>query len=362
MLKQAVAKPHRGDDMKVYRYPENPLITPEDVKPSRPDLEVVCVFNAGVASCRGETILLLRVAERAIGDERCARVPVLECGKDGSCIVVKEFKRDDSSCDFSDPRVIATPDQVFLTTISHLRVARSKDGRKFTVDPNPGLYPDRPSESFGLEDPRITEIGGTYYIAYKSVSPTGICVSLATTTDFYEFQKLGHIFCPENLDVCIFPEKVHGRYAALHRPVPRFLGSLNMWVAYSPDLMHWGDHHFLLGTEAGSWDSGRTGGGAVPIRTEKGWLEIYHGATPDDHYCLGAVLLDLNEPHKVIARGREPIMKPEAEYETHGFMPNVVFSCGALADGDKLTIYYGAADMVIAGAELSISEILESLS
>lgn len=348
--------------MHIYRYPENPLITPADVAPSRPDFEVVCAFNAGVAKYKDEVILLLRVAERAKSDEQYVRVPVLECNKDESCIVVKEFAKCDPTCDFSDPRIINTDDQTFLTTISHLRVARSKDGRHFTVDPKPALYPDRPSEEFGLEDPRITEIDGLYYIAYKSVSQTGICVGMATTTDFINFEKKGLIFAPENLDVCIFPEKVNGRYAALHRPVPRFIGTLNMWIAYSPDLMSWGDHHFLLGTEPGNWDSGRTGGGAIPIKTDRGWLEIYHGATPDDYYCLGAALLDLDEPHKIIARGKAPIMVPEAPYEKEGFVPNVIFSCGALVNGDTVSIYYGAADTVMAGADMSISEILNYLS
>lgn len=348
--------------LRVERYSENPLITPADVPPSREDFEVMCAFNAGVAKYGDEIILMLRVAERAIGDEEVARVPVLRCrpGSDAS-LEVCEFRRSDPTCDFKDPRVIISPDGTFLTTISHLRIARSKDGRNFVVEPKPALFPDRPSETYGIEDPRITEIDGTYYIQYKCVSPEGICSGLATTKDFVTFEKKGIIFCPENLDVCIFPERVNGRYVALHRPVPRFFGAPNMWVAYSPDLISWGDHHFLMGVQADSWDSGRIGGGAIPIKTKHGWLEIYHGATPDDHYCLGAVLLDLDEPHKIIARGREPIVVPEAPYETTGFVPNVVFTCGALAEGDRVSIYYGAADTVMAGLDMSIGEILEYL-
>ncbi|MDI6827635.1 MAG: glycoside hydrolase family 130 protein [Armatimonadota bacterium] len=347
--------------MRIERYVENPLITPKDVPPSRPDFEVTCAFNAGVAQYGDEVILLLRVAERPTGDEDIARVPVLSCKGENTCIEILEFNRSDPKCDFSDPRVICTPEQVFLTTISHLRIARSKDGRHFKVDAKPALFPDRPSETFGLEDPRITKIDGSYYIAYKSVSPTGICTSLAVTQDFEHFEKLGIIFCPENLDVCIFPEKIGGRYIALHRPVPRYIGTPNMWIAYSNDLLHWGDHRFLLGVQRGGWDSGRVGGGAVPIQTERGWLEIYHAATENHYYCLGALLLDINEPHKILAKSVEPIMRPEAPYETQGFMPNVVFTCGALVRGDTISIYYGAADTVIAGADASISEILNSL-
>lgn len=343
--------------MKIDRYPENPLIIPSDVTPSSPDLEVVCVFNAGAVRFNDEIILLLRVAERAPGDLETVRVPILE----GSGIVIREFQRNSPVYDFHDPRVIFTPDQIFLTSISHLRIARSKDGRHFTVDPESALFPDRESEIFGLEDPRITQIGDEYFIAYKSVSPIGICTSLAVTRDFVSFEKKGIIFCPENLDACIFPEKIGGRYFALHRPVPHFLGGLNMWIAESPDLMSWGNHKFLMGIRPGGWESGRIGGGAIPIRTERGWLLIYHGATVDDRYCLGAALLDLADPSRVIARSSKPILSPQATYETQGFVPNVVFSCGAIQDGDRLSIYYGAGDVVMAGADASISEILDSL-
>lgn len=347
--------------MKIERYPENPLITPADVPPSRPDFEVMCVFNAGVAKYGDETILLMRVAERVQSKAEVPRVPILNCDGGAPCVEICEFDSSDPAIDSTDPRVISTPEGVFLTSLSHLRIARSRDGRRFTVDPAPTLFPDRPSEAYGLEDPRITEIDGAYYVAYKSVSPDGICTSLAVTRDFVNFEKRGIIFCPENLDVCIFPEKANGRYVALHRPVPRFFGAPNMWVAYSSDLLSWGDHHFLMGVEGGAWDSGRIGGGAIPVKTEHGWLEIYHGATPEDRYCLGAVLLDLDEPHKIIARGREPILLPEAPYETRGFVPNVVFTCGGLVDGDRLSLYYGAADNVIAGADMSIREILAGL-
>ncbi len=343
--------------MKAVRFPQNPLVTPADVPPTRPEFEVVCAFNAGIAKYRDEIIMLLRVAEWAKSDEKVARVPVLEAGE----ICVREFSKEDRSMDFRDPRAIVTPKGVMLTSISHLRVARSKDGVNFTVDPEPALVPDRPTEAYGLEDPRITEIDGTYYIAYKSVAPNGICVSLATTTDWQHYEKRGIIFAPENLDVAIFPEKVNGRYVALHRPVPRMFGAPNMWVAYSPDLMSWGEHYFLMGIREDSWDSGRIGAGAVPIMTERGWLEIYHGATPDNYYHLGALLLAPDEPHEIIARGHEPILSPEEPYEKVGFVPNVCFSCGAIADGDRLIIYYGGADTVMAGCEISISELLDSL-
>jgi predicted GH43/DUF377 family glycosyl hydrolase len=303
-------------------------------------------------------------------DETVVRVPVLNCpssfppGTQAELcptIDVLEFPCDDPNIGLGDPRVVCFPDRVYLTSISHLRLARSKDGRNFVVDPEPAVVPDRESETYGLEDPRITEIDGTYYIVYKSVAPTGITQTLITTGDFQSYEKHGLILAPENMDVAIFPERIGGRYAMIHRPVPRMIGNPNMWLAYSDDLYHWGDHRFLMGVQPGTWDGGRIGGGAVPIKTDRGWLEIYHGATPDDRYCLGAVLLDLDHPHKVLGRSPKPIMEPEAPYETHGFVPGVVFTCGALVDGDTVHIYYGAADTVMAGADMSLTEILDSV-
>jgi beta-1,2-mannobiose phosphorylase / 1,2-beta-oligomannan phosphorylase len=347
--------------MPVERFAENPLVTPADVPPSWPDLEVICTFNAGVTKYKDETILLLRVAERASSAPDIARVPIISWYGDTPAIKICEFDLSDPTIDASDPRSICTPQGIMLTSISHLRVARSKDGRNFTVDPEPALFPDRLSEIYGLEDPRITQLDGKYYITYKSVAPTGISTSLAVTEDFRYFEKLGIIFNPENLDVCIFPEKIDGRYAALHRPVPRMFGLPNIWLGYSPDLVSWGDHHLVMEVEADTWASGRIGAGAVPIKTEHGWLEIYHGATAENVYCLGAVLLDLEDPYKIIARSKSPLMKPEASYELEGFVPNVIFSCGLVRDGDRLTIYYGAADTVMAAAEVSLQEVLDSL-
>jgi predicted GH43/DUF377 family glycosyl hydrolase len=126
-------------------------------------------------------------------------------------------------------------------------------------------------------------------------------------------------------------------------------------------LLHWGNHQFLLGLREDKWDSGRIGGGAVPIKTDRGWLELYHGASEDDRYCMGAVLLDLQDPTKVIARSDTPILEPEEDYETDGFFGNVVFSCGVIVEGDIVKMYYGAADTSMACAELRLSEILDSL-
>ena len=348
--------------MNIHRYPENPLVTPRDVLPSIDGWEVMCAFNAGVIEYGDEILLLMRVAERPVSDDPAkVLVPVLDCTGANPKMTVLEFGRADEGIYLGDPRVVCFPDRVYLTSISHLRLARSKDGKHFTVDPKPSLSPDQEYEAYGLEDPRITRLGDTYYVVYKGVAPTGITQCLATTKDFVTWTKHGIIFCPENMDAMIFPEKVRGKYVALHRPQPRMMGSPNMWVAYSNDLKYWGEHKFLLGCSAGTWEGGRIGGGAVPFMTDRGWLEIYHAATADDRYCLGAALLDAEYPEKVLAKSPTPMMEPEAPYETSGFKENVVFTCGAIVKGDTVSVYYGASDEVMAAADFSLTEILDSL-
>ena len=169
------------------------------------------------------------------------------------------------------------------------------------------------------------------------------------------------IFAPHNKDCALFEEKINGKYYALHRPSSPDLGGNYIWLAESTDLLHWGNHKCIAVTRPNYWDSARIGAGTSPIKTDAGWLEIYHGADDNSRYCLGALLLDIDDPSKVIARSVEPIMEPIKEYEKTGFFGNVVFTNGHIVNGDKLTIYYGASDEVICGATFSIREILKSL-
>jgi predicted GH43/DUF377 family glycosyl hydrolase len=250
---------------------------------------------------------------------------------------------------------------MMLTSISHLRIARSKDGVNFTVDPKPAVFPKMPYETYGLEDPRISKIDGLYYISYKVVSGKGICTGLLTTENFTYFNRHGIIFCPENIDVVLFPERIDGKFWALTRPVPRYIGPRGVWIASSPDAVHWGGHQPLVLPQEGAFHDGKTGGSCVPIKTDEGWLEIYHGSDKDDKYSLAAVLLDLDDPTKVIARAKRPLMEPKADYELRGFYGNVVFSCGAVEKDDFLLIYYGAADEYTAVAKTTVSKILSTL-
>ncbi len=347
--------------MPVIRSMHNPLISPGDVRPSRDDFQVVCVFNAGVTRYRDEIILLLRVAEKPINaDPAVELVPFYNVNS--GHIDIKIFPKSDPTIDFSDSRFVRTPDAQYLSSISHARLARSTDGIHFKVEDKPALEPENQYEIFGVEDPRITLIDATYYISYSGVSPLGSLISLASTKDFLKYQRHGVIFCPDNRDVEIFPERVNGKYYALHRPNSGEYKKREIWIAESPDLLCWGNHRRVMGARERGWDNGRVGGSAIPFRVEGGWLEIYHGADVNDRYCLGAVLLDAEEPWKVIARSKEPIIEPEMDYEIDGFFGNVIFNCGVVAENDKVKIYYGAADTCICYAEITLSDILRKLN
>jgi len=345
----------------VYRYEKNPIITPADVKPSRPDFGVKCVFNAGVIRYRGDVLLLLRVAESAISNNpEIVKVPFFDSGKNE--IDILNFNRNNNENDYSDSRYVLTPGRRYLTSISHFRIARSKDGLNFIVDEKPAMAPSNIYEMYGIEDPRITLIGDTYYINYSAISyMTGVTTCLATTKDFKTFERKDVIFTPDNKDICIFPEKINGKYYAFNRPASAEYGRRDMWIAESPDLRSWGNHRYVMTARKNMWDNGRIGCSAVPFITEKGWLEIYHGATKDNCYSLGASLHGLDDPGKVIARSSVPIIKPEKDYELYGFFGNVIFNCGVLYEDGIVKIYYGAADTVMAYAEVHVDEIFKNL-
>jgi predicted GH43/DUF377 family glycosyl hydrolase len=336
------------------------------VRPSQPDLDVVGVFNPAVIRHEGEVLLLLRIAESP-RDVPAGEVAAPVFDADSGRLTIKRWTLDSDNPDVSDSRIVVVGGRTWLTSISHLRVARSTDGVHFEVERAPALSPETVYESFGIEDPRITLLDGTYWINYTAVSAYGISTALASTKDFRKFSRHGIIFPPPNRDVTIFPEMIGGRYAALHRPMPAGLGQLAIWTASSSDMMSWGSYRFVAGPRERSWDDSRIGGGAVPFRVHTGnrdgWLAIYHGVTGSPPaYSLGALLLDARDPARVLARSREPILEPEAAYEREGFFGGVVFTCGLLADGDLVRIYYGAADGVTAVADLSLEQILAGMS
>ncbi len=351
--------------MTVPRLDTKLLLRPEDVPPSRDDFEVIGAFNPGAVLVGGEVVLLVRVAERP--KERRPGFHGMPRWDPGLGLTVDWVPEHEH--EMLDARVVKRKCDglVRLTFNSHLRVVRCGDGRSVREVTPFAFRPESVLEEFGVEDPRITFINDRYYFTYVAVSRHGAATALASTTDFRTFERHGVIFCPENKDVVLFPEKIGGTYAALHRPVCGTpFTRPEMWVARSPDLFHWGAH-VPLDVACGSWQSGRVGAGAPPFRVEGGWLEIYHGnrlaAKPGEvgTYYGGAILLDRDDPAEVIGRTPDPFLIPKADFEIHGFVPNVVFPTGVVREGKSLLVYYGAADACTAVAEFSEADLLGEL-
>jgi predicted GH43/DUF377 family glycosyl hydrolase len=341
------------------RFPENPLLLPKDLQASREGLQVISLLNPGVFRFQGKSWLLVRVAEGVMQKEGVLFFPALNATGNTEII---EVPLNDPELIATDARVINYKGLDYLTTVSHLRLLASDDGVHFSEqDGYPGLFGKGYLERFGIEDCRVSQMGNTYYLTYTAVSDSGVGVGLRTTQDWQHFGNGGMILPPHNKDCAIFEEKINGRYYCLHRPSSKEIGGNYIWLAESSDGRQWGNHQCLIKTRPGLWDSSRVGAGAAPIHTERGWLEIYHGANAEHQYCLGAFLMELDNPSKVISRTIEPIMVPTEPYELSGFFGYVVFTNGHLVDGDRLTMYYGAADEFVCGAHFSINAILSRL-
>ncbi len=343
------------------RFAENPLLSPIDLPASREGLEITCLLNPGVFEYQNKTWLIVRVAERPKQKENVISFPILT--ETGGIIII-EIPTDDPDLIARDARVINYKGNDYLTTLSHLRLLCSENGRDFyEPEDYPSLVGEGILEAFGIEDCRVVLIEGTYYLTFTSVSSNGVGVGLRTTKDWKNFKKHGMILPAHNKDCAIFEQKINGLFYALHRPSSVDIGGNYIWIASSPDGVHWGNHHCIIRTRIGFWDNKRVGAGAAPIKTDKGWLAIYHGANYEHQYCLGAFLMDLEDPTKVIARTEEPIMVPTTNYELSGFFGNVVFTNGHIIepDGDTVTVYYGASDEFVCGAEFSLREIISLL-
>ncbi len=304
-----------GSDWLFSRYSGNPIITAADL-PYRANT----VFNPAAAEVSGSTELLMRVED--------------------------------------------------MRGISHLAVARSRDGQTgWQFDRKPSFESDpenHPEEIWGVEDPRVTWLPETqeWAVAYTAYSRRGPLVSLAFTTDFRAFRRLGPVMPPEDKDAALFPRRFGGRWALIHRPSP-LRGPSHIWISYSPDLTHWGDHTLLLPAREGAWwDAGKIGLGPPPLETEDGWLLMYHGVhqtASGSLYRLGFALLDLEDPRVVIRRGDDWVFGPSQTYERAGDVVGVTFPCGWIFDRetDELRLYYGAADTSIGLATARMSDVLD---
>jgi predicted GH43/DUF377 family glycosyl hydrolase len=300
------------------RYGKNPILTRENWS-----YPVNSVFNAGAAIVEDEYLLLVRVEDHR--------------------------------------------------GLSHLTVARSTDGvENWRIDPEPTLLPSpatHPEELWGIEDPRITRMEelNCWAVLYTAYSASGPLVALATTKDFKNFDRMGSVMPPEDKDAALFPVKFGNRFAMLHRPVATFhdVGA-HIWISFSPDLKHWGDHEVIMPARRGAWwDANKIGLSPPPLKTSAGWLILYHGVKNTANGCLyrlGLALLDLADPRRVLRRSAEWIFGPQEVYETRGDVGDVVFPCGWVLKSDEIRLYYGGADTCIALATGSLREILDFLS
>lgn len=261
------------------KHPENPLITPSNVLPSNSKLTVKGALNPGAVQFDNEIILILRVAEGCKPEHGKVCVPFYRFENGNGKLEVLSFDENSPGLQIKDTRAVVYNGTEYVSTLSHLRLARSTDGVHFSVDDKPFLIPHNESEEYGIEDARIVKIGDEYLINYTAVSKDSYGTSLVRTRDFVNTEYLGMIFSVPNKDVCIFPEKIGGKYYSLHRPYNHDFGKSSIWIAESPDLQHWGNHRCLIRPSQNQWESQKIGGGAPPIKTEKGWLEIYHGKT-----------------------------------------------------------------------------------
>lgn len=294
----------------IHRASANPLVTLNNLSFSASD-----IYDAGVVSRNGEILLLITV-ETLIG----------------KCVIY---------------------------------LGRSHDGLQFEVEPFPFMVPQQSGpfaegEEWGIRDARITELEGTYYITYLAEGDLGLRVGLAQTDNFRQVKRICFVGEPDTKGGALFPEKIGGRYAILTRPQ---VGS-NIWISYSDDLLYWGDMKVVMTPRTGYWDAHRVGVGAPPILTEHGWILIYYGAKTTSGgplYRLGAVLLDLEDPSRVIARSNIPILAPREPFERIGDIGNLVFTCGAvLRNGGDVFLYYGAADSCICLGTTTVSEIIDT--
>jgi predicted GH43/DUF377 family glycosyl hydrolase len=299
------------------RHPGNPILTAADWP-----YPVNSVFNPAAAAANGETVLLARVEDRR--------------------------------------------------GISHLTVARSANGLDgWRVDPEPLLVPNgETSEQWGFEDARVVWVDelGRWVITCTAYGPAGPAVFLATTKHFDTVERYGIVRQPEDKNAALLPHRVDGRWVLLHRPKTQYGGARGeILLSRSDDLISWSAPEQVLQPREGAWwDSLRIGIGPPPLRTEHGWLLLYHGVkdtVSGDVYRVGLALLDLNEPTRVLRRLPNWILAPLAPYERTGDVPNVVFPCGLVHDSgsDEVRLYYGAADSSICVATARLEDLLEAV-
>ncbi len=364
---------------------EKVIIRPKYLNPTSKQFKVVGTFNpAATRLPNGDIVLYVRVAEKLIKNEDKDYCYSPRCEGKTSCkIKVDKFdKKDVESTSYFD--CIFKDGTKRLTFVSHLRrVVLDKSGFKIkSIDKNPTFQGLTSDGELGIEDPRITKIRNKYIMTYVALSRQGnIHTNYAESKDCKNWKRKGIIFREQNKDVVIFPEKINGKYLAFNRPEGNFeFSPPHIWISDSPDLVHWGHPKPIQLSKKGGWDYSRIGAGPPPIKTDKGWLLIYHGVTEKKKYNnffarffrlikeysvynAGAALFDLENPRKLIAKTPKPIILPTNEHEEKGFVDNVVFPTGLVLDENKkdVLIYSGGGDSVVTVKKIALKEIMDSL-
>lgn len=250
---------------------------------------------------------------------------------------------------------------------SVIGIAESDDGYSFEVRPEPFLIPSKENvfaeyEEYGVEDPRICCIDGDYFITYSVYSRHGVRIALARTRDFNEVERIALITQPDYRNVVLFPQKINGEYVRLDRPHSE-ISPWSINISYSPDLIHWGKSRVIMKPSQYHWDEMKIGPGATPIKTDQGWLNIFHGVFSTMNgavYRLGAALHDIEDPSKIIGVSDDWILQPEDPWELTGYVSNVVFTCGAIAEQDgTIKIYWGGADTVMCVGTARVDRLID---
>jgi predicted GH43/DUF377 family glycosyl hydrolase len=347
------------------------LLSRYDFKPSIHGWDVKGSLNpAAIRLPNRKIMLMVRVAEASDGHGKLKKCPVISSEEDYKT----HFKEINKGQFFKmGGNVVHIEKGVCkLSTISHFRkIILNEDGFKVEkILQTPEFTGIKSKSSYGVEDPRIVKIGKQYIMTYVSIGDKeGVCTSLAISKDLEKWERKGIIFREQNKDAFLFPEKIKGKYVALHRPEGFFeFSKPNIWISHSPDMIYWGEEKVIMQPRKDSWDEIRIGGGTPPIKTKKGWLIIYHGmrnVRKKGIYSAGAALLDLKNPEKIIARSpkKRPLLKPTEKYEKEGFINNVVFPTGAVPtlDGKSLLIYSGGADKVVSVKKISFKDIFKNM-
>lgn len=366
------------------------LIKPKDIRPSSKELEVIAAINPGAIRLPNKDILLyVRIIEKLIKDqdEKYYYSPRM-IGKDSFEIAVDKFPKalikEKNPLDF-----IFNDGAKRLTFISHLRkVILDPSGLKIkSIENKPAFYGLKWDSELGVEDPRIIRIKDLYIMTYVGLSKSeNISTYIAISKDCKNWFRRGIIFEEQNKDVVIFPEIIKDRYFAFNRPEGNFeFSPPHIWISSSSDLESWG-RSYSLKLLRNKWDSGRLGAGPPPLKTDKGWIFIYHAVQEKEEnpktlikklkkffsnkkvkitYLVGVALLDLENPRKIIAKAKNPIIIPVKKYEKKSLEDkDVVFPTGIVADlnGKDLLIYSGGGDAVTTVKKIALKEIFDSMN